>query len=228
MNRVHVLKESLPAIIKAAKESPPTEVVIVNYSSTDDLEEYISTVDYPVVYKKLDGKKYYNSAHARNLCVQASNGEYIIQLSTDALPKNYAFTYIRNEIDKNKPIWMIEESHTYWIYGFYAGRFLVCKRDEFISSGGYDERFNVYAPEDKDICNRLTRRNGKPLLFPNDLIGEIYTPNDEKLKNLDNTTYEHRYMLKKEMADRMKIIYNENIVNKVLVANEGKDWSKWI
>lgn len=231
--RTHVLRETMPSIIAAANFSAPCEIVVVDYDSQDGLKEYVDEIaasnmlcgNY-IVYAKLENKRYYNSAHARNLCVMASSGEYIIQLSTEATPTLEFISYIRSRIWEEHPVWMCENSHTKWIYGDYVGRFIVCRRDEFIAAGGYDERFSVYAPEDKDICLRLHRRGGKFEPFSSSLIGEIRTPDEEKIKYYDTTGYNHKFMVRREMADRMKPIYDENIRSGVLVANPD-GWGKW-
>jgi glycosyltransferase involved in cell wall biosynthesis len=226
MNRLETLKLALPEIIKSANCTPPTEIIIVNYSSTDNLLEYLKDLkkENNIIVKNFNGARYYNSAHARNLCVVASSGEYILQLSADAIPTLDSIAYIRNIINEKHPDWMCEDTR---FDGKYCGRFIVCKREEFIASGGYDERFNLYGPEDKDICLRLHRRGGRFETFPNSLISELYTPNNEKLANLDTSELEGKIWVKREMLRLRRPIFEENIANNVLVANPN-GWGKGI
>lgn len=235
MNRTYNLKKTLPDIVKAANASPPVEIVIVNYNSKDDLDEYITDSQKNMTlakgnfwnYRKLTTRNYYNSAHARNLCVITSKGDYIIQLSTEALLRNDFVTHIRHLLETEKPVWACENSNSFSLYNAHLGRFIVCQRKEFIKAGGYDERFEFYAPEDKDICHRLHRRGGKFVLFPSELAGEIYTPNEEKVKNYDLRSFGKSKLFKREMAKRMKPIYEESMRNQTLVANQEKGWGKW-
>jgi hypothetical protein len=225
------LKESLPFIISQAFFSPPVEIVIVNYSSTDGLELYLEEVCQTTLpngslftVEQVKNRKYYNSAEARNICVQASRGEYILQLSAEALPTKHALQCIRGIINIDNPVWLCEDTK---YKGQYVGRYIVCKREEFIASGGYDERFNLYAPEDKDICLRLHRRGGKFISFSKWYIEEIPTDNKVKLENLDKSGLPGKIWDKREMLHLMQPIFDKNVEDKVLVANEEKDWNTW-
>lgn len=232
MNRLTPLKEALPVIIKSANGSPPCEIVVLNYDSKDGLEDYLEEVKRTIpltpgnvlLTPKVSNEKYYNSARARNCCVKASTGEYIIQLSAEALPVENYVAEMRKLIEEEHPAWMVENSHTFHEYKAYMGRFIVVERNEFINAGGFDERFNVYAPEDKDICMRLTRRGGKLVVYGSGMIKEIVTSDKDKLANLDTTTYTEHIWMKRQMAHRMQPIYLENNRLGVLVANEGKEW----
>ena len=127
--------------------------------------------------------------------------------------------YIRERIELEQPVWMCEGK---------VGRCIVIQRQEFIDAGGYDERFDVYAPEDKDICHRLHRRGGKFEVFSPNFISEIKTTNKEKLANLDQEPYRNAPIwIKRAMFRAMKIFYEENVTNHVLVANAGKEWGQW-
>lgn len=225
MNRTDVLRIALPKIIDAANESPPIQISILDYSSTDGLDLYLQEVvrdnllvegnSWKIIYKP--GKKYYNSTNARNIVALSSDGDYLVMLSAEALPAHNAFVYIRSRIEENIPVWMCEG---------YSGRWIICRRDEFIESGGYDERFDVYAPEDRDICNRLHRRGGKFEQFSPKLINEIPTPNKDKLSNLDTSRFTGNIWIKRQMHREMAKIYEENNLLGILVANEGVDWGK--
>ena len=226
MNRTYNLKQTLPSIIKSANASPPVEITILNYSSTDDLESYLEEINKTEKlvngntfnFIKLFDRKYYHSAHARNLTVLASEGEYIIQLDTEAIPSEKFIKYIRERLELEKFVWMCEGR---------IGRYVVIKRQEFIDTGGYDERFNVYSPEDKDLCLRMHRRGGKFEVFPPNFLSEIPTSNKEKLENLDQEPHKNKGIwIKRAMFRAMKPYYEENIANGVLVVNK-EGWGKW-
>lgn len=235
MNRTYALKEALPKIIDSANYSPPVEIVVLNYSSRDDLVEYLdwvkkniplsteNTLVRPAVY----GKKYYHQTHTRNVCFMASKGDYVIHLSAEALPTLEFVSYIRDRIEKEHPLWMVEDNGTHGRYGTYLGRFIVCERQEFINAGGYDERFEWCSPDDKDISMRLHRRGGKFEAFSNNLIDEIPTPKRDKVVNLDLSSFTEPIWVKRQMDHVMTPIYEENNSKGILVANEGKEWGKW-
>ena len=97
---------------------------------------------------------------------------------------------------------------------------LVIQRQEFIDAGGYDERFEFYGGEDKDLEARLRRRGAKFGLMPQGLVRTLHTPNSEKTRN-------YRLPLTKgEMMQRGAEIRAENNERGVLVANEGQEWGQ--
>lgn len=223
MNRLEPLRQALPKIVAAANCSPPVEIVILNYSSTDDLENYLAEAQDELALNNKNfwtivrhmGEKYYHSTRAVNITHKAAHGLYTVQLNAEALPKPTAIQYIRKRILEAQPVWMCEGR---------MGRWIICNRDAFIQAGGYDERFNAYGPEDKDFCERMHRRGGKFEQLPANLIDEIPTPNREKLRNLDTSTYTEPMWVKRQMSRRMRLIYEANCQAGQLIANEGNEW----
>jgi hypothetical protein len=219
MNRTHDLKVVLPSVIDAANESPPVEIVILDYNSQDDLATYMGKVlTRPnlvdgnfITYRKYTGRDHFHMAHARNLAVLASRGDYIYISCADIKLKPSMVKIIRAELEKGYT----------WLH--HSDRFVgnICiSRQEFIDAGGYDERFEFYGKEDKDLLQRLRRRGAPHAQIP-DRLTLIYTPWPEKLRN-------YRLPLsRKQMSKRSKAIYQENMEAGVLVANEGKEWGQW-
>ena len=219
MNRAHDLKQTLPSNIEAANVSPPVEIVILDYNSQDGLEEYINNTRETIsladgnllTYAKYTGRSYYHMAHARNLSVLASSGDYVNISNADVFFAESYFKIIRELLLLEEPVWIKSRR--------YPG-VLICRRQEFIDAGGFDERFEFYGPEDKDLISRLQRRGGKFVSFPLGIITDIRTPNSEKVKN-------YRLALSKgQMSQRMKPIHEENIRDCVMVANEGAEWGE--
>ena len=215
--RTYDLKKTMPHLIAAVNASPPVEIVILDYNSPDDLEEYIGIIkettqltDGNVIsYVKYSGRDYYHTAHAHNLAIRASTGEYIIIFTTDIFLFEDFIKAVREMLDDGY-VWMYAKSGT-----------VVCQRQELIDAGGYDERFEFYSPMDKDLHARLVRRGGKVGILPRGLMDVIRTPNADKIKNF------RLKISKREMSKRMKPIYEENNRDLVLVANQGQEWGQF-
>lgn len=226
MNRTYDLKQTLPKTILAANASPPVEIVVCNYDSKDDLDDYMSDVvaltqlaeGNLMTYIKSPHHVYFSISHSRNIAARASRGDYILILDADIIPRLDFVCAIRKLIEQENPTWMVE--------GNRMGRMPVVKREEFMMMGGYDERFIVCGPEDKEICTRLQRRGGKFVQFPASLVDEIPTPYREKFKNVDQRPYLGQGQIKREMSRAMRKFYEENNVNQVMVVNEGVEWGQ--
>lgn len=216
MNRTHDLKVALPAMIKAAQASPPCEISLVNYNSTDDLDEWIRTVEIPddviFSYRKYSGRDYYHMAHARNLSVVNSKGDYIAIGSADMVPAEDYFKIARE---------MIETDHYTWIQDKVLQGFIICQRKEFIAAGGYDENFEFYGPEDRDLALRLHRRAGKYGYLPRRHVGVIRTSKHDKHLNYrtDATEVERRNSSWYQVEN--------NAINFRLEVNRGRPWGQW-
>lgn len=231
MNRTYDLKQTLPETIKAANASPPVEIVVLDYDSKDDLADYAKGVKNSTfletgnkfIYAKSPNHPYFSISHARNLAVLASHGEYIVVLDADIIPHIDFVSTLREIIEREHPVWLVEGNPKRVPV---MGRLPVIQRNEFIAMGGYDERFNVCGPEDKDICMRLHRRGGKFVAFSPTLVDEIHTPYREKFRHVDQRPYAGQGQMKLMMSRAMRKYYEENCANNVLVANPN-GWGRW-
>lgn len=217
MNRTYDLKKTMPYLIDAAKASPPVEVVVVDYNSQDNLAEYIASVkkqepDFLLTYRKYTGRDTYHMAHARNLSILSASGEYIVVFSTDLYPVKEFIPIVRQ---------LIADTGADWLYT--GSRFvgvIVLKKSEFIAAGGYDERFELYGPEDKELNARLHRRGLKSAEYPA-FLGIINTPDEERTKN-------YRLKIDKHvMSGLMRQYYHQNIADEVMEANQNIEWGRW-
>ena len=219
MNRTHDLKIVMPSIITAANAGAPVEIAILDYNSQDDLAEYVANLIHstPMIggstisYHQFRGRDYYHMAHARNLSVLASRGNYVVISSADIQVKPHFFEAIRKYIEQENPTWLHFKNET---------GVITVRRSEFIEAGGFDERFEFYGSEDKDLYLRLLRRAGRHVIMPHKLFHSNYTPEFMKLEN-----YRVR-LTKAEMDARGKVIYFENIQAGELVANPN-GWGSW-
>lgn len=234
MNRLLTFSQALVAVIAAANQSPPCEIVVLDYSSTDGLDDFMAVAPKIaqlapgnfITYRKWEGEQFFNVSHAQNLAVQASHGEVVFILSADALPDPCLVAHVRARMETEEElVWMVESRQ--WTYGKATGCRIAIRKSAFIFAGGFDERMCMYGPEDKDFCLRLHRLGWKMETYPRAWIPEIPTPDFAKLANYPRREGQDIGQAKRGMSQRMRAIFEENVARGALCANEGKDWSKW-
>ena len=218
MNRTYDLERTMPYLIDVANASPPVEIAVLNYNSQDDLERYmqgvIKTADLDgsgIVYNRYTGRVHYHMAHAYNLAVMTSSGDYITIMGADAIPSEEFVVEARRLIADG----------CVWMRGRHYKGIMTIQRQEFIDAGGFDEQFEFYGGEDKELEARLTRRGSKFGLMPDGLVRALRTGNKAKVQN-------YRLPLsKREMMVRGRKIRDENNAAGLLVANSGQGWGQW-
>lgn len=212
--RTEDLLAAWPSVVAAANASPPVEIVLVDYANDQPLPDQWSDVCTAenrlrvVVYR---GREHYHMAHARNLSIRAATGDYILIASADFLPTPELFTDIRQQIAQSGAVWLEPSSERL------VGAICV-KRDELIAAGGYDERFEFYGPEDKELNARLRRRGLSRAQYSAAFLSLIPTPDAKRVQN-------YRLPLgKRSMHEDGMRAYLDNEARGVLVVNEGIDW----
>lgn len=218
-NRLSDIKNTMPFTLLAANYSPPVEIVVLDYGSTDGLRLWFDRMMFgaslndgnSLRYVRYSGKGYFHKAHAFNLSILASTGEYFVLMGADAYPAREYISEVRK---------LIEQGYD-WMHAKDVCGIIACNKQVFIDAGGYDERFEFYGPEDRDLEDRLVRRDCKLGIVPKGLMRVIQTPDNLKVSNFRLS------LSKREMSRRMHKIYDENVSKGVLVANQGMEWGKW-
>lgn len=199
-DRVGDLAQSWPTVQEAAKQSPPIELVLVDYANKAPLP------DATVVYR---GRPNFHMAHARNLSIRAATGDYVMIGSADFLLDRMLFAHLRERISETGATWLRPKG--------YLGA-IVCRRDVLIAIGGYDERFEFYGPEDKDLAARLIRFVGRPASYAHALLAVIPTPDSLKVRGY------RRSLSKREMHEDGMRVFSENERKGLVVANKDIEW----
>ena len=217
-NRLPDLRQAMPHIVRAANASPPVQIAVLDYNSSDGLDQLIEHTPVTplangnvLTCSKYIGRSHFHKAHAFNLAMLAGIGEYCVLMPADGCP---AMGYVQalRQLIAEGCVWMCSAE----LCGI-----VCCRRQEFIAAGGYDERFEFYGPEDRDLHLRLQRRGGKFCLVPPGLLCVIPTPDNDKVRN-------YRLLLsKREMSRRMRPILDENTAAGTLTANAGQEWGRW-
>jgi hypothetical protein len=161
-NRLDHLAKTLP---KNVSDNPSARTVLLDYNSQDGLEDWVKTYNGRrdllggnlVVYKFTEPSPF-RMAHAKNLAHRLGileGGEVLVNLDADNYAGHRFDLYLGEQFEAPDVfLWsrMVKGEMRRGI----SGRIAVT-RDAFLLSGGYDEVFAKWGPDDKDFNVRLRR-----------------------------------------------------------------------
>lgn len=190
MNRLEFLKRTLPKNIEDNLAYGNVEFLVLNYGSTDLIDEWIEKSMTPYLnsgilrYLKTSKPKYFLRSHSKNVSAKHANGDIICNVDADNfIGKGFA-NYINEKFTTNDHIFLGVERKdaTKDCYG------RIClKRTDFLAIRGYDEGMENYGFEDIDFKNRLKRLGLKELPITNkDFLGSIEHSDVARLENESN------------------------------------------
>lgn len=171
MNRLHHLKETLPANLKGNASYPNAEFVLLDYNSSDGLEEWVKTElnDFVesgrLVYYRTTEPKYFHRSHSRNMAFKLATGDIVCNVDADNFTGKGFAHYINREFTRNKNIFIIPDirSRYYYIRDVF-GR-ICCLKQDFDAAGGFDEQLEGYGHEDVDFIYRLIKLNREEVVI---------------------------------------------------------------
>jgi len=218
------LYAALPFVVAAANASPPVEIIVVDYANEQPLvlDRYEDDLMEPnrfvvVTYR---GRSHYHTTHARNLSIRHSRGDYVVTAMCDICPKPGYFALLRTRIEETGATLLLPWAapRRRWPRTTMPGM-IVCRRDELVAAGGFDERMEFYGGEDKELGERLLRRGAPSDVYPEAAeLDMIPTPNPVRVANF-------RLSIGKGAMMRLSNqIRYDNGQQGLLVVNEGHDW----
>ncbi len=155
MNRLHHLKETLPMNLADTSAIENIEFVILDYNSTDGLEEWMQqnfdNFCGKVVYFRTTQPTFYNRSHSRNMAFRLATGDIICNLDADNYAGNGFAEYLMDAFQQQNSIFIAPENNT---LSDTFGKISLTKID-FLQIRGYDEAIKGYGFEDNDLKNRL-------------------------------------------------------------------------
>jgi predicted glycosyltransferase involved in capsule biosynthesis len=152
-NRLRQFRQTFDANAEAVSKAGDVEWIILNYSGTDDLHEFmmnrLAKLPRRVIYAKDTAKRPWHSSVAKNMAHRLGSGRMLMNLDCD--------NYIGNAIEIIKS--HLVQGHKLlhlWTRTIGDGTFgrIAVERDLFYSLGGYDESFYPMAFQDGDLFKR--------------------------------------------------------------------------
>jgi len=228
MNRLFHLEKTYFNSIKNTKSYADREFVLLNYSSNDNLDEWVKKNlsefldDNLVKYYKVIDQKYWCAAHAKNICYKKSSGDIIVNLDSDnILCENYC-EYLFDLFNRNDKIIVASNSSDNFGNDGCCGM-IACKKDHFYSVNGYDESFSVgWGLDDTNFQYRCRMQNNLELVVQDGKYNSCVSHSNEiRTRNCMNKNIEKTKSISESLL--LKIAHS-----KEYVANQNKSWGEAI
>ncbi|UCJ05015.1 hypothetical protein KTO58_15050 [Chitinophaga pendula] len=195
MNRLFTLKETLPGNIACSRRFPNTEIILLDYNSSDGLESWVKEnclqyIEEGILsfYRIIDPlPRYFSHAHSRNIAFRLATGNIICNVNADYHVGDNILGYVSNELPVNDPLALIADLNG--ADRDNIGR--ICLRTaDFHTVGGFDESFKGYGYEDIDLSLRLKMSGVHLKYLPNTFFNN-YVSHDDIRRFENSYDYHH-------------------------------------
>jgi predicted glycosyltransferase involved in capsule biosynthesis len=216
MNRKYQLEKTL--LINLKNLSEYSEIVIVDFGSTDGLREYIyNNFSHYLDNKKLlyyytDKVKFWHASICKNTAHMIANGKYVVNLDCD--------NFIGIDSDKL----LLEQFNIYdddiivcqsnYIIGSGNGGRITLSKNNFIKLGGYDESFYPMGYQDYDLIERA-KKFGLKYIHINKNNNCIKNTKKESIINIGIRMDYNKMNNINKLLSKINIENNNLVVNKI-------------
>jgi glycosyltransferase involved in cell wall biosynthesis len=172
MGRLAHLRQTLAAAVV----QPHCSCVVVDYSCPEHCGDWVEQHFPAVKVARVKGRELFNPAHARNCGAAAADAPWLGFFDADViLSPSFA----------ERVLPLLHAGQFYRAQPFVKelmGTFL-CRRDDFLKVGGYDEVFQSWSSEDRDLYDRLRLRGIEEKSFPVELLTPIVHADDLRVQH---------------------------------------------
>lgn len=184
MNRLHHLQETLPMNLAYNQDNDNCEFIILDYNSTDGLEEWIQENHIhfkgKVKYFRTTEPAHYQRSHSRNMAMKLADGDIICNLDADNYTGPSFAKYVSQVFEEHQQCFLSpaknSPSDTFGKVCF--------KKEDFLKIRGYDEVIKTYGFEDNDLKNRLEQSGLRELHYDHpDFLYAITHTMQERVEN---------------------------------------------
>ena len=182
--------------VARAKSQSDIEIVVVDYGNP------LPLVLPPNIRRVVSEGRYFHMAHARNVGIKAARGSVICSMVCDQIVEPNFFNVISGLLQSGTFLsW--QETFVFW-------------HSDIEAVGGFDERFELYGPEGKELAERLERCGLHKIQIPKDLVSQLPTSYKDKISNYAQS------LSRREMHHIGMDTWKE--CGGQPVANVGKEW----
>jgi N-terminal domain of galactosyltransferase len=184
MNRLAHIAATLPQNLLDNRDYPDVDFVILNYNSKDELQKYILDTfgaeirSGRISYYRTAQPDYFDRSHSRNVAFRLAQGDILCNLDSDNFTGPGFAAYLNDLFCTFTDIFVsapFEDN--------IAGRIAMRKQD-YLSTRGYDQRLMCYGYEDDDmICRLETNGLRKVIIDDKKFLNAIGHPAAEKIEN---------------------------------------------
>lgn len=187
--RTFHLKQTLPQNLKVVRQFSEVELIVLNYNSPDDLDEWIrmtfkNDFGYALQYFVCAVPLYFHMTHAKNVAHRLGSGDVLFNLDAD----NFICTDLVTSL-----LTMFRDDAKFYVRGYYrgggAGR-IGMRREDFYSIGGYNEELIGWGIDDRELCNRATRDLGLEERSIAEFDSFLNHPNSARIEYLSPQAFE--------------------------------------
>lgn len=232
MNRLHHLKETLPQNLKDNEDYANLEFIIVDYNSSDEIEEWIKTnlgsyiESGKLHFFKTNTPNYFDRSHSRNIAFKLASGDILCNVDADNFTGKGFASYINNEFSLHKNIFLTADTkRKYYFLRNAFGRYCVSKKD-FHQAGGLNEEMKSYGSETTDFYERLETAGVKEKIIMNTNFLQAISHDDEErisneffIKSLEKLYLRYISYYESELL----ILYNDNTFEKCKISAKTKE-----
>lgn len=202
MGRCVDLKLTLPQNLADNADYPALEFVVLNYNSSDDLDDFMRTPEMGrhmmsgrIRYLRTSEPQFYSTSHSRNVAFRNSTGDILLNVDADNFTGVGFAEYVNRLANVRSTRVLFAKSK--WRNHGRIGMF----RHEFEQFGGYDEDLQGYGWEDYSLMGRVLRAGhmllwwrgasvdfSRRILTPKSLVATRMVEDDWKLTEKRNMT----------------------------------------
>lgn len=240
MNRSHHLKQTILKNINDNIDYENLEFVLLDYNSQDDMEQWVkeNLSHYihsgKVVYYKTFEPMAFKHGHAKNLVFKLANNEIICSINADHYTGENFAHYINESFTDNPNIVLTPIPARFYrqdkdhppgdVWG------LVCvKKNDFLSTRGFDERMINYGNEDIDFIHRLVMLNLERVPVEKGFLSGFIEHSDaERISSSGNTDKLHAIYVNYTSSGSSECIflYKNKTFEKITITDNTLDGSE--
>ena len=220
MGRLHHLQETLPKNLAWTAHLPEVEIVLLNYSSPDGLDDWAKAELSEaiglgrLVYYRADGFPRFRMAHAKNVAHRLTGGEVVCNLDADNYLGAGFPEYLLEAFAGGERVF-VRSPISRGTHGRIAFR-----KSDFLALGGYDERMSHgWGFEDQDMIQRARASGLRELLIPKErgFLQALGHSHEER------TVLSHS-QVRSDSDKAHKQIARENATAGRVAVNSGSGW----